>query len=46
MAQIPNRVKNTIDKYLTALSEHNIPIKRALLFGSYANGNVESITEI
>lgn len=46
MAQIPNRVKNTIDKYLTALREHNIPIKRAILFGSYAKGNYDDWSDI
>ena len=39
MAQLPDKVKNTVDSYLRALSRNNIPIKEAILFGSYAKGN-------
>jgi uncharacterized protein len=38
MAQLPAKIKNTIDRYLRALSQNNIPIKEAVLFGSYASG--------
>lgn len=46
MAQIPVRVKNIIDKYLTSLKEHNIPIEQAILFGSYARGNYHQWSDI
>ena len=38
MAKIPNKVKNTIEKFIDALKENNIRIERAILFGSYARG--------
>jgi predicted nucleotidyltransferase len=38
MAQLPVKVKKTIDRYLQALRQNNIPIKEAILFGSYAAG--------
>ncbi len=38
MVQIPAEIKKTIDKYLQALRQNNIPIKAAILFGSYAKG--------
>lgn len=38
MAQIPDRVKKIIDNYLRALKENGIPVKEAILFGSYAHG--------
>lgn len=41
MAQLPAEVKNAIDNYLQALSRNNIPIKEAILFGSYARGNYQ-----
>ena len=46
MAQIPAKVRNTIDKYLASLRENNIPIKQAILFGSYARGNYHEWSDI
>jgi predicted nucleotidyltransferase len=46
MAQIPDTVKNVIEKYLTALKEHNIPIRQVFLFGSYAKGNSNEWSDI
>jgi predicted nucleotidyltransferase len=46
MAQLPAKVKNTIDSYLRALSRNNIPIKEAILFGSYARGNYQEWSDI
>ena len=46
MAQLPDKVKNTIDSYLRALSRNNIPIKEAILFGSYARGNYQEWSDI
>jgi len=38
MVQLPAKVRDTVDKYLQALRRNNIPIKEAILFGSYAQG--------
>ena len=46
MVEIPNRVKETLDRYLTALRENNIPVNRAILFGSYANGKFNDWSDI
>jgi len=46
MVEIPNRVKEILDRYLTALKENNIPINRAILFGSYANGKFNNWSDI
>ncbi len=39
MAQLPAKIKDTIESYLRALNLNNISIKEAILFGSYARGN-------
>ena len=46
MAQLPDKIKNTIDRYLQALHHNNIPIKKAILFGSYASGNFHEWSDI
>jgi predicted nucleotidyltransferase len=46
MVQLPAKVKNTIDRYLQALTRENIPIKEAMLFGSYATGNYQEWSDI
>jgi predicted nucleotidyltransferase len=46
MVQLPAKVRNTIDRYLEALKRHNIPIKEAILFGSYAKGNQREWSDI
>ena len=46
MVQIPAKVKNIIDHYLQALTRYNIPIKEAILFGSYASGNYQEGSDI
>ena len=46
MAQLPDKVKNTINSYLRALSRNHIPIKEAILFGSYARGNYQKWSDI
>lgn len=46
MAQIPDTVKNVIEKYLAALKAHNIPIRQVFLFGSYAKGNSNEWSDI
>lgn len=46
MVQLPAKVKKTIDRYLSALREHNIPIQEAILFGSFATGNSQKWSDI
>ncbi len=46
MAQIPTKVKNTINKYMLALKENNILIRNAILFGSYASGSYNDWSDI
>lgn len=46
MAEIPDRVRRIIDKYIKTLEENNIPIKHAILFGSYAQGNYNKWSDI
>lgn len=46
MVKIPGKIKKTIDDYLHALSEGNIPVKEAILFGSYARGSYKEWSDI
>jgi len=46
MVQLPAKVKDTVDRYLQALSRNNIPIKEAILFGSYAKGTSQEWSDI
>ena len=46
MAQIPVEIKNTINKYLLSLKKHKIPIRQAILFGSYAKGSYHEWSDI
>ena len=46
MLQLPVRIKNIIESYLTALNQNNIPIKEAILFGSYARGAQREFSDI
>lgn len=46
MADIPDRVKEIIDNYLKALKENEIPVKEAILFGSYAHGKYSEWSDI
>ena len=46
MVQLPTKIKKTIDKYLQVLNKNNIPIKEAILFGSYATGNYHKWSDI
>ncbi len=46
MAQIPDKVKSTINKYMIALKKHNILIRQAILFGSCAKGNYNDWSDI
>lgn len=44
--QIPQHVRDTIDRLISALNDHNIPVQRAILFGSYACGNYHEWSDI
>ena len=46
MVQLPDKVKKTIGDYLQALNQGNIPIKDAILFGSYARGSYKEWSDI
>lgn len=46
MAKIPNKIKNTVERFLQALKRNNIPINRVILFGSYARGNYTEWSDI
>lgn len=46
MVQLPAKVKDIIDRYLQALNRHHIPIKEAILFGSYAKGTSQEWSDI
>ena len=46
MVQLPSKIKETIAKYLQELNRNNIPIKEAVLFGSYAMGNYREWSDI
>ena len=46
MVQIPDVINKTIQNYLLVLREHHIPIKKAVLFGSYASGKYQKWSDI
>jgi len=46
MAQIPVKVRHTVERYLQALNRQHIPITEAVLFGSYAKGNETEWSDI
>jgi predicted nucleotidyltransferase len=46
MVQLPVKVKDIIERYLQALRRNGIPIKEAILFGSYAKGNHQEWSDI
>ncbi|RMH81208.1 MAG: nucleotidyltransferase domain-containing protein [Calditrichaeota bacterium] len=46
MVELPAEIKEIIDNYLHALKQHNIPVKTAVLFGSYAAGKYGEWSDI
>ena len=46
MVEIPNKVRETIDRYILLLEENNIPIKSLYLYGSYAKGTSRRFSDI
>ena len=46
MATIPDKVKLIIDQFLKELTNNNIRIEQAILFGSYAQGTFNDWSDI
>jgi len=46
MVQLPQKVTDIIDRYIEELNRNNIPIKAAILFGSYARGTNQQWSDI
>jgi predicted nucleotidyltransferase len=46
MAAITSKIKQIIDRYISALKENNIAVDRAVVFGSYAKGNSNEWSDI
>ena len=46
MVKIPNIIINKVKDYIDILNRNGFPIKRAVLFGSYANGNYNKWSDI
>jgi predicted nucleotidyltransferase len=46
MVKIPDKTRKIIDTYIDALNRNNIPIKEAILFGSYATGKYKEWSDI
>ena len=46
MDKIPIRIQKLITRYLEELGKNNIPIQRAILFGSYVNGSNHEWSDI
>ncbi|MCI5158244.1 MAG: nucleotidyltransferase domain-containing protein [Candidatus Electrothrix sp. AUS1_2] len=44
--EIPDSVRDIIERYIAALQENNVPINQAVLFGSYAKGNYHEWSDI
>jgi predicted nucleotidyltransferase len=45
MAQIPENINNAIREYISELNKE-IPVQKAILFGSYANGNYTKDSDV
>jgi len=45
MAQIPENINNAVREYISELSKE-IPVQKAILFGSYANGNFTKDSDV
>jgi len=46
MVQLPIKIRHTVERYLQTLNQHHIPIREAVLFGSYAKGNETEWSDI
>ena len=46
MDKIPAKIQKLIKKYINALEKNNVPIRQAVLFGSYARGHAHDWSDI
>ena len=46
MAKVPDEIIRTINTLISELSKNDIPVEKAVLFGSYARGNFNSYSDI
>jgi uncharacterized protein len=46
LVKIPDKIKTTIEDYISKLRDNNITVKYAYLFGSYATGNNNEWSDI
>jgi len=46
MDQIPSKVTSIIKRFINELEKNNIPVKEAVLFGSYVTGNYHNWSDI
>jgi uncharacterized protein len=46
MAQIPDIIKEKVREYIAELEKNKIHLKKAILFGSYANGKFNKWSDI
>jgi predicted nucleotidyltransferase len=48
VAEVPAKIRAIINRYLTELEKNHFPVKKAVVFGSYAEGraNENGVTSI
>ncbi len=46
MAQIPNNILKSIKEYIRILNKNGVMISQAILFGSYASGRYNELSDI
>jgi len=46
MAEIPDRVKKIISRFISELADNDIKVEQAILFGSYAQGTFNDWSDI
>jgi uncharacterized protein len=46
MAEVPARIRAIIERFLDQLEKNQFPIKRAVVFGSYAEGRADEWSDI
>ena len=46
MGRIPDNIRHVLNTYLRELKNNNIPVQRAILFGSYARGGQQEYSDI
>ncbi len=46
MAQIPDHILKTLKDYIAVLNKNGVIISQAILFGSYANGRYNELSDI